>query len=172
MLLIRPESPRDAAAIDAVNLLAFGQDAEGRLVHAVRASRGFIPELSLVAFDGEGIIGHILFSPVVIEGPAGITPALALAPMAVTPTRQRSGVGSTLVRYGLERACALGHRIVVVVGHPAYYPRFGFTPARARGLEAPFPVPDEAFMVLELASNALAGISGTVKYPPPFDAAA
>ena len=96
-------------------------------------------------------------------------PALALAPMAVHPEFQSQGIGSRLVREGLERCRNLGHRIVVVVGHPEFYPRFGFTPARAKGLEAPFPVPDEAFMVTELVPGALDGVSGMIVYPAPFE---
>jgi len=103
---------------------------------------------------------------------ASITPlgdgALALATLAVRPELQNQGIGSELVRDGLERCRNLGHRIVVVVGHPKYYPRFGFSPARAQSLEAPFPVPDEAFLVLELVAGALTGVAGMVRYPPPF----
>jgi len=114
------------------------------------------------------VVGHILFSPLVIETKDGAVAALALAAMAVRPEVQNQGIGSELVPEGLEWCRSLGHRIVVVVGHPDYYPRFGFSPARARGLEAPFPVPDEAFLALELVPGALDGITGVVQYPPPF----
>ena len=169
MITIRPETAEDYAAIAEVNRLAFGQEEEAALIEALRRSPGFIPELSLVAVDGDRVVGHILFSPMVIETQDGATPALALAPMAVRPELQNQGIGSELVRDGLEECRRLGHRIVVVVGHPAYYPRFGFSPARARGLEAPFPVPDEAFLALELVRGALDGIAGVVKFPPPFE---
>jgi putative acetyltransferase len=96
-------------------------------------------------------------------------PALALAPMAVHPEFQNQGIGSRLVMEGLERYRSLGHRIVVVLGHPKYYPRFGFTSARAKGLEAPFPVPDEAFMVAELVPGGLDTVSGMTVYPAPFE---
>ena len=171
MTTIRPETAEDYDAIRKVNVLAFGREVEARLVEALRGSSEFVPELSLVAVEGGRVVGHILFSPLVIETKDGAVPALALAVLAVRPEFQNQGIGSELVREGLERCRSLGHRIMVVVGHPAYYPRFGFSPARARGLEAPFTVPDEAFLVLELVPGALDGVAGTVKYPPPFEEA-
>jgi putative acetyltransferase len=171
MITIRPETAEDYAAIAEVNRLAFGQEDEARLVEALRRSPDFIAELSLVAVEAGRVVGHILFSPVVIETKDGPVPALALAPMAVRPEVQNQGIGSELVRDGLERCRSLGHKIVVVVGHPGYYPRFGFSPARAQGLEAPFPVPDEAFLALELVPGALDGVAGMVKFPPPFSEA-
>jgi putative acetyltransferase len=89
--------------------------------------------------------------------------------MAVHPEFQNRGIGSELVRQGLERCRKLGYKVVIVVGHPTYYPRFGFISARAKGLETPFPVPDEAFMVIELTPGALNGISGMIIYPPAFE---
>ena len=168
MITIRPETAEDYAAIHEVNLLAFGQEVEPQLVDNLRRSPDFIPELSLVAVEAGRVVGHILFSPFVIETKDGAVPALTLAPLAVRPESQNQGIGSELARRGLEECRRLGHRIVVVVGHPNYYPRFGFSPARARGLEAPFPVPDEAFMVLELTPGALDGIAGMVRFPPAF----
>ncbi len=165
---IRSECPADYAAIDEVNRLAFGQEAEARLVRALRSTAGFEPRMSLVAHGRGRVVGHILFSPVTIVGAAGGVPAVALAPMAVHPDYQRQGIGSRLVQEGLHACRRFGHAIVVVVGHPDYYPRFGFRPARAMGLEAPFPVPDEAFSAMALAAGALDGVSGMVEYPPPF----
>jgi putative acetyltransferase len=95
-------------------------------------------------------------------------PALALAPLAVRPDRQNEGIGSLLVQQGLGACRDLGHRVVVVVGHSTYYPRFGFSPARAKALGAPFQVPDAAFMVCELVPKALDGVHGRVEYPQPF----
>jgi putative acetyltransferase len=169
MIAIRLETADDYAAIREVNLLAFGGEDEARLVENLRRSPDFMPELSLVAVKGGEVVGHILFSPVVIDTKEGAIPALALAPMSVRPELQNQGIGSNLVRHGLKECQRLGHRAVVVVGHPAYYPRFGFSSARAKGLEAPFPVPDEAFLVLELVRGALDGVSGVVKYPAAFD---
>ncbi|WAC04758.1 MAG: N-acetyltransferase [Methanoregula sp.] len=169
-ITIRPEIPADIPAIFNVNLRAFGQPAEAELVNALRREGDFIPELSMVAVDGGIIAGHILFPPISIDSPAGRVPALALAPMAVLPEYQHRGIGSQLVRHGLAACRRLGHHIVVLVGHPDYYLRFGFMPARRYGIEAPFPVPDEAFMVLGLDEGALDGIRGTVRYPGGFDA--
>jgi len=170
-ITIRKETPADRPAIFEVNLRAFGQPAEAMLVDALRRDGDFIPELSLVAVREGKVAGHILFPPVTIESPTGSVPALALGPMAVLPEFQRRGIGSLLVKEGLAACRRLRHRIVVVVGHPEYYPRFGFTPARARGIEAPFPVPDEAFMVIALDEGSLEAVHGTVRYPHAFDAA-
>jgi len=169
MITIRPETAEDYAAIREVTLLAFEQEKEAQLVEDLRRLSDFIPELSLVAVRAEHVIGHILFSPMAIETEKGEVPALSLAPLSVRPECQNQGVGSQLVREGLKRCRSLGHEVVVVVGHPDYYPRFGFSSARAKRLEAPFEVPDEAFLVLELTPGALAGIAGVIKYPPPFN---
>lgn len=169
--MIRPENIDDYTAIFEVNRLAFSGKAEPRLVEALRRSDDFISELSLVAEKSGDIVGHILFSPITIETQTGAVPALSLAPIAVRPELQRRGIGSELVRQGLERCRRLGHNIVIVIGHPHYYPRFGFSSARAQGLEAPFAVPDEAFMALELVPGALDGIEGMVIYPPAFNEA-
>jgi putative acetyltransferase len=168
-LTIRPERPADQAAIRSVNEAAFGGPAEGALVDALRVTSAFIPELSLVADDDTaGVVGHILFTRLrVVEGDVS-RPALALAPMAVAPPRQRRGVGSALVRRGLAEAERLGHGLVIVLGHPDYYPRFGFRPARAFGIRSPFEAPDEAFLVLELRPGVLDGVRGVVEYPPEF----
>ena len=167
-MVIRAETVVDWPAIHHVNARAFGRDNEARLVDVLRTSAGFIAELSLVAVDAAHVVGHILFSRIDIRTAEGVVPALAVAPVAVLPEHQRRGVGSALIRYGLEECRRLGHRIVVVVGHPSYYPRFGFSSARAQGLEAPYP--DPAFMVQELTPGALDGVRGTVEYPPAFAA--
>lgn len=171
-LEIRPERPEDKVAIWEINRLAFGSEAEPTLVDKIRQSAGFIPQLSLVAVRQGRIVGHILFSLIEIrmdDRPDQLMPALSLAPMAVYPDFQNQGIGSALVRQGLEICRDLGHAVVVVVGHPAYYPRFGFTSARAKGLEAPFPVPDEAFLAIELVPRSLNGVRGSVVYPPAFE---
>jgi len=170
MINVRPATTADYTAIHALNALAFGRENEATLVERLRTSAAFVPGLSLVADDAGRVIGHLLLTAIHIRTPERRVPALALAPMAVHPDHQHRGVGAQLVRQGLTRCRQLGHGIVIVVGHPDYYPRFGFTPARAWGLEAPFPVPDDAFMVLELIQGALAGIAGMVEYPPPFAA--
>ena len=166
---IRPEIKEDYSKIYKINKLAFKSDEEPRLVEAIRKLENFIPELSLVAVKNDKIVGHILFSPITIESKKSSTPALALAPISVHPDYQNIGIGSKLVKYGLEECKRLGHEISVVVGHPNYYPKFGFSPAREKGLESPFPVPDEAFMVVGLIEGALDGIEGIVKYSSAFD---
>ena len=171
MITIQPEKEEYYTAIHELNVLAFGREDETRLVENLRKSPDFITELSLVAVKDRMIVGHILFSRIAIQTKTGSFPAVSLAPIAVHPEFQKQGIGSKLIRQGLVRCRKLGHKIVVVVGHPNYYPRFGFTSARAKGLEAPFLVPDEAFMVIEIAPGALNGISGMVIYPPAFEGA-
>lgn len=166
---IRQEQRADYAAINEVNDLAFGQPNEAKLIRQIRAADGFDPRLSFVATADEEVVGHILFSPIHIEGTDQHHPALALAPMAVRPQQQRKGIGSSLVREGLEICRCLGHNVVVVMGHVDFYPRFGFTPASSHGIAAPFDVPDAAFMVLALARDGFRGVSGIVRYPSAFD---
>jgi putative acetyltransferase len=163
-LMVRVEAPEDREAIREVNRQAFGQEDEARLVDALRD--GGYARLSLVAEEGGRVVGHILFSDLPIVTPAGTLHGLALAPMAVLPAHQRQGIGSRLVREGLRLCAEAGHRIVVVVGHPDYYPRFGFSAQRAERLKAPISGP--AFMALELVPGALADVTGEVCYPPPF----
>jgi putative acetyltransferase len=168
MLIIRAETAKDADAVRKLNKKAFKGNSESKLVDALRGSDGFIPGLSLVAEKSGKVVGHILFSPIKIRDQKGATPALALAPMAVLPDYQNQGIGAELVKYGLNECRQLGHKIVVVVGHPEYYPRFGFVKAGEKGLKLPFEAPDEVFMVLELAPGALNDISGTIEYPKEF----
>ncbi len=167
-MIIRPEKKEDYKAIRKVNELAFAGRAEADLIDDLRKTDSFIPELSLVAIQNHEVIGHILFSPIFIKSKKLITPALALAPMAVHPEFQNKGIGTKLALRGLEDCRQLGHSIVVVIGHADYYPRLGFLPARERGLDVSFPVPNEAFMVLELVPGALKTAQGEVIYPPPF----
>ncbi len=169
-MTVRTELPADGEAVRRVNLAAFGGPDEARLVDSLRVSRAFIPALSLVAEDEGEVIGHILFTHLGLAGNGEQGDVLALAPLAVLPERQRRGIGSALVRAGLERAADLGFRAVVVVGHPEYYPRFGFLPARYFGLSCPFDVPDDVFMAFPLRPDGLEGVSGTVVYDPAFGA--
>lgn len=163
-VLIRPETGADHESIRQVNRLAFGQEGEARLVDALREG-GFV-RLSLVAEENGQFIGHILFSDLSIVAGELAIPALALAPMAVLPGRQHQGIGSALVRHGLKTCGENGQRIVIVLGHPRFYQRFGFSAERARRLESPYS--GEAFMAVELVPGALDGVSGNVIYPPPF----
>jgi len=166
MLTIRQETPEDIAAIRYVNEQAFGQNEEAELVEKLRNRAAL--SLSLIAVQKNEIVGHIAFSPVVIESEYSSFEAIALAPMAVLPAYQQQGIGRQLVRAGLEECRNLGHEIVVVLGHPTYYPRFGFVPTKPKGISCEFEVPAEAFMVLELREGALAGRGGIVKFQPEF----
>jgi putative acetyltransferase len=124
--------------------------------------------LSLVAESGGVIVGHILFFPIHIRSQAGLHPSLALAPVSVLPEFQNQGIGSRLVKAGLEICRNRGDRSVIVLGHKKYYPRFGFTPAGQWGIRCPFPSLPDSFMALELAPEGLAGVEGLVEYPAEF----
>lgn len=163
---IRLEEPRDLADVRETNEQAFGAPLEARLVDSLRGSPDSI---SLVATVDDRVIGHILFTPVTIEPSVSIRVA-GLGPMSVRLGYQRMGIGSELVRAGLEASRRAGYSAVVLVGHPKYYPRFGFVPADTKGLACEFPVPREAFMVIELEAGALAGSAGVVRYRPEFAA--
>jgi putative acetyltransferase len=167
-ITIRREEPGDEAAIGRVHDEAFGQPVESRIVDAVR--RAGLSAISLVAVDGPQIVGHILFTPVSIEGDGPVIDALGLGPMAVSPGLQRRGIGSKLVESGLRQCVQAGCEVVVVVGHPQFYPRFGFRPGSSYGLRLAFEVPDEVFLVLEMKAGVLARRSGLVRYIPQFEA--
>ena len=164
-MLIRPEENQDRAAVHALNSAAFGSPAEANLVDALRQEAR--PVISLVAADDQTVVGHIMFSPVVLPGDPGLR-MKGLAPMAVAPQHQRQGIGSALVRAGLERCKMLGFGAVVVLGHPEYYPRFGFAPASRFGISCEYEAPDEAFMLIELETGYLRGASGKVQYHTAF----
>jgi putative acetyltransferase len=167
MITIRPEHPRDAAGVRYVNERAFGQPLEANLVEKLRERCH--EALSLVADEGDRVVGHIMFTPVVVEDGTRRTVGMGLAPMAVVPERQRQGIGSQLVRRGLEILRERECPFVIVVGHPEYYPRFGFESAAKHGLRCQWAgVPDEAFMALILDATATAGLSGLVTYRPEF----
>jgi putative acetyltransferase len=163
---IRPERHEDAAAVRQVNERAFGRAEEALLVGTLHAAHGVT--LSLVAEDLGHIVGHILFSPVWIESHANSKEAVGLGPLAVLPERQGQGIGALLVRSGLERLRYAGVEAVIVLGHPAYYPRFGFVPAGTFGLRWEFDAPAEAFMACELIPGALGNCPGVVRFRPEF----
>ncbi|MEW5871026.1 MAG: N-acetyltransferase [Chloroflexota bacterium] len=169
MISIRDETPGDIPAIHSVNALAFERPEEARLVDKLRAA---CPgALSLVAEQDGQIAGHILFTPVAIDG-CPLQGGMGLAPLAVLPERQRQGIGSRLVQAGLARLRQAGCPYAIVLGHPAYYPRFGFQRASHYGLRSQWEgVPDEAFMALELQAGALQGVSGVARYRSEFDEA-
>ncbi|MDX1404658.1 MAG: N-acetyltransferase [Woeseiaceae bacterium] len=162
---IREETNADRNAIYEINAAAFPTEAEAKLVDALRVSAD--PFVSLVAEEDDEIIGNIVFTPVALAS-FGDLQLMGLAPMAVKPARQRSGIGSRLVEAGLENLRTLGVGAVVVLGHADYYPRFGFRPASRWGIASEYDVPDDAFMLLELASGYLDGYQGTIRYHAAF----
>ncbi|MBD2359445.1 N-acetyltransferase [Tolypothrix sp. FACHB-123] len=163
---IRREIIQDYLAIAEVNRLAFGQDNEANLVDEIRNSRRYIPELSLIAEVETTVVGHILFSYIDLVSEETLQ-VLSLAPMAVLPDFQKQGIGSALVKAGLEIANVRGEAIVIVLGHPQFYNRFGFEASVNYGIESPFPVPEEFFMV-KLLQNSQQNYTGKVIYPPAF----
>jgi putative acetyltransferase len=165
--LIRQEQPADFDTVSTLLQKSFGGEAEARLVDRLRASGKIFS--ALVAEEKQRILGHVVISAIAVDGEGGEVEALALAPIAVEPAFQRLGIGSALVGAALER-CRLARRArVIVVGDPAYYARFGFVPATKFGLKCPFPVPENAFMAIELQPGAFANASGTVRYGHEFD---
>ena len=165
MLTIRQETASDIEAVFRVERDAFGQEDEAQLVDALRAAGKCL--LSLVAdLDGE-LVGHILFSPMTIESGDAAYPAVCLAPLAVATAHQRQGIGGRLIEAGLAELRAAGHGAVFLLGHPSYYPRFGFRPARE--FDAHYQDDRDAFMAVELYPGALDGVSGNARFAPEFD---
>jgi putative acetyltransferase len=166
-VIVRNENTEDVeerSAIHSINEAAFGSQNEADLVDTLRTEGVVL--VSLVAEIQERIVGHILFSRMSIETTAGSVPAAALAPMAVLPEHQRRGIGGQLIRHGLNLLRERGEHIVIVVGHPDYYPRFGFSSEKALSLESPFP--QDAFMAMELSPGSLEAVRGRVRYPAAF----
>jgi putative acetyltransferase len=163
---IRPEEPGDRGAALEVERLAFGSDEEPTIVEAVREEEG---SFALVAEDDAAVVGHVQFSRAWIGG----SPVLALGPVGVRPDRQRRGIGSALIRAGLGEARARGEAAVILLGDPAFYPRFGFEPGSALGLSNPFTgvrpdgfvIAEEDFMVARLDD---VPVSGAVRWHPAF----
>ena len=166
-MVIREERAADAAAIRLVNRLAFGREDEGALVDALRESGAVI--CSLVAEDEGQVAGHVLYSPATLSDGDDERVVAALGPVAVLPDHQGRGVGAALVRAGLDVCREQGCGLVIVLGHPTYYPRFGFRPSRPLGIRWEHDAPEAAFMVMELQAGALDGSQGVVRYRPEFD---
>ena len=150
--------------VRSINEAAFGRPDEADLVDNLRREGAVLQ--SIVAEVTQRIVGHILFSRMSIETSTGLVSAAALAPVAVLPDYQRRGIGGQLIRYGLDLLRTQGEQVVIVLGHPEYYSRFGFSSQKARALESPFP--PEAYLAMELRPGALEGIRGRVKYPTAF----
>lgn len=164
---IREEQPSDIEKIWEVNSEAFEMEAEANLVNALRSSG--CTYVSLVAETENKIVGHILFTPVELSGNENKLKIMGLAPMAVLSQYQNKGIGSKLVKAGLEYCQSLDYDAVVVLGHPNYYPKFGFVPSVKYGIKSEYEVPDEVFMMLELVSESLNDHEGVIKYHEAFN---
>ncbi len=170
-IFIRQETQDDFKEIFEINLVAFRQDKEARLVNALRNNQdAFIPELSIVANKNNKIVGHILFTKIkIVQGNQSEMESLALAPMAIRPEFQRIGIGGQLIKSGLEKAKELKYKSVIVLGHKHYYPKFGFVPANKWNIISPYDVPTSHFMAIELVKDGLKNVSGLVKYAKEFE---
>lgn len=172
-ITIRQESPADYKAVSQVIQAAFkpmaiSDQTEHLIMHRLRGSEAFIPELSLVAVVEDEIVGHILLTEIQIKSDDQTSPSLALAPVSVLPTCQRQGVGSRLILEAHRIAKKLGYTSIVLLGHPSYYPRFGYRQASEFGITLPFETQGEHCMAIELTEDALKDVEGMVIYPPEF----
>ena len=170
---IRKEKKEDYKITEEVVKEAFANEEysdqrEHRLVASLRNSDEFIPDLSLVALHKDKIIGHILLSKIFIVKDEKSIESLALAPVSVLPNYQNKGVGQSLIQKSLEVAEKLNFDSVIVMGHSEYYPKFGFEKASNWCIQAPFEVPDEFLMAIELKKNALDKTSGIIQYSDAF----
>lgn len=156
------ETPAHEAAVEKLVADAFGPDRFAKTVYRLRDDVVPIPSLSLVMLDGEEVVGTLRFWPILV---GGLTPALLLGPLVAAGDRQGQGIGSRLMREGLARAAAEGHRVVVLVGDEPYYSRFGFTRALARGLKLPGWVDKKRFLACELVAGAMRGVGGMIGKP-------
>lgn len=168
-VIIRQEHESDYKQVFKVVKIAFENEEytdkdEHNLVERLRKSEAFVPELSLVAEIEGKVVGHILFTEITI----GREITLALAPVSVSPDYQGFGIGAKLIEAGHEVARTLGYKAIVLLGHADYYPRFGYVKASLYGIKAPFDVPDECFMVIELKENSLKEFNGVVEYAAEF----
>ena len=168
MTKIRFEKPEDIAFIHSVNEQAFGRVSEAKLVDTLRLA--CTDHLSLVADDNGSIIGHLMFTPVVVTDGKQKTEGMGLAPMAVLPSKQRQGIGAQLVDTGLQILKEKGYPFVIVLGHPEYYPRFGFQAASGCNIRTQWNgVPDEAFMILVMDHEAMQNVSGVATFRDEFN---
>ncbi len=162
---IRKETAADIEAVFEINRSAFPTEEEAQLVNRLRETAS--PLISLVAEGEQEIIGHILFTPVTLDSDTNLF-LMGLAPMAVNPARQNKGIGTLLARAGIEECRALGAAGLVVLGHPKYYPRFGFSPSANFGIKSKYDGAPEVFMVLELSAEVFAGKAGVISYHSSF----
>jgi len=171
-MIIRQETPKDYQITETVIREAFknidySDNDEHLLVQRLRKSKDFIPELSLIATIDDKIVGHILFSKIMIQGKQEYV-SLALAPLAVLPVYQKKGIGKKLIPEGFKIAKKLGFESVIVLGHKEYYTKFGFEKASKWNFQCPFELPDEVFMAIELKKDSLLEKAGIVKYAEEF----
>ena len=173
-ITIRKEIPKDhnwviELTAKAFETMPFSEGDEDKLVARLRNAPGFIPELSLIAELDGLIVGHILFTPLVIDNGQQQFESLVLGPVSVLPEFQKQGIGGKLIRAGHQKAVELGFRSVILIGHPEYYPRFGYKPASTWGIKTHYELPsDDVFMAVELTDGALKNVSGMVIFPPEF----
>lgn len=171
--MIRQEISADFDSVYKVVKAAFLNAAhtthdEQNLVVRLRNSTAFVPELSLVAVVDDKIVGHIMFTKIVIKAEKETHTSLMLAPVSVLPEMQGKGIGEKLILEGHKIARSLGFTSVILVGHPGYYPRFGYIRASSFGITLPIEVPDEAFMAYQLTDHALSQVEGVVEFPKEF----
>lgn len=164
--IIRAEQVQDKTPIEQINRAAFEGDEEVQLVNALRDSG--CEYLSLVAERDDKVVAYILFTPVTLTANLPNLKLLGLAPMAVLPEYQNQGIGSALVKQGLEACRTRGYDAIVVLGHANYYPKFGFVPSDEYGIKSEYDVPREVFMVQELVPGCLNGKSGVIQYHEAF----
>ncbi len=168
-LEVRQELPGDIDQIYTVNEAAFERENEARLVSLLRSEIDFSTDLSFVAIKDEMIVAHVMFSTITIRDEEGNEyTSLGLAPMSVLPGMQRLGIGSTLLKRALNRLIRMGYTSVFVLGHPDYYPRFGFRQSADFGIKTAFDIPEIAFMALELVPGSLRGVTGVAEYASAF----
>lgn len=166
---VRAETAEDLRAIDVVNLSAFQGEAEAQLIGELRKSAVFVPDLSLVAELNGRIVGHVVLSKVKLVGPEGSQEILALGPMSVVPSQSHRGIGSELIQAAVARARPLCYTAIVVAGHPDYYQRFGFEPAKSWNVGCNLPIPEDALTAMELVEGTLKN-GGSVEYADIFKA--
>ncbi len=169
MITVRDEQPDDGLVVRMLNERAFGGPAEAKIVERLR--QNCPGAVSLVACVEDTIVGHILFSPVELQAEKKSVEGMGLGPVAVLPEFQRKGVGTALIQTGITKLRILGCPFVVVLGHPGYYPRFGFERASLYGIRSQWDVPDNVFMVLILDEPSMDGIWGVAHYREEFDEA-
>ncbi|EON71817.1 GNAT family N-acetyltransferase [Lysinibacillus sphaericus] len=172
-IVIRQEKVSDYKETEDVVRAAFAHEemsdqTEHELVARLRNSAAFQPQLSLVAVENKRIVGHVLLTKITIVNDQQVIDSLALAPVSVLPEFQHNGIGKLLITQSLSKAKELAYDSVIVLGHPTYYPKFGFKPASLWGIQSPFEVPDNAFMAVELTENGLRNVSGIVEYSTAF----